>query len=115
MRKIVGLWIGACLLFCLAPVFGQDKLDTGTISRESVEARLKQLKTGREQALINLQAFDVAIQEEQHWLDDMTVAEKAKQKEPNKADPPEKATTSSKEVFKGAAPATAKEKDKREK
>ncbi len=45
------------------------------ITREQLQARLEDLQHGKEQAIANVNAFVGAIQETQHWLDELKAAE----------------------------------------
>jgi hypothetical protein len=100
-----------CLAFASIPVFGQDKPEAKAVSKDKIELRLSQLKKAREQALLNLQAFDVAIAENQNWLDEINGAEKLKPAETSKATQPDKVKMADKEVFAKTEPA-AKDKAK---
>lgn len=79
MRGFFSLLLAACLI-CGAPLLAQQKPEKKGITKEALEQRLKQLQTGRIQAVANLNAFDGAIQECQHWLDELNAAEAEKAK-----------------------------------
>jgi hypothetical protein len=54
------------------------------VTRAQLEQRLADLKAGKEQAVANVNAFEGAIQECQHWLDAVNAAESPKPAPPPK-------------------------------
>jgi len=63
-------------------VFAEEKpaAPPAGITKAALEARLTELKNGKDQAVANLNAFTGAIQECEHWLEFLKAAEDAKAK-----------------------------------
>jgi peptidoglycan hydrolase CwlO-like protein len=89
MKPLIALLLAACFLVGAACAQTKNGPATPAVTREQLEKRLAELHAGREQALANVHAFDGAIQECQHWIDELKV-EAAKSKSPVEAKPQEK-------------------------
>ena len=77
-RVFLLLLLGGCLASAQEPSVKAEPAKPKTqpsITAEQLKGRLIELQRGKEQAMANVNAFLGAIQEVQHWLDELKAAE----------------------------------------
>ncbi len=79
-RARIVIFILVLILGAIVLRSAQQANPPGGITRQAMEARLKDLEAGRDHALADYQAYVGAIQECKYWMGQLDAAEQAKTK-----------------------------------